>query len=384
MAYKQGIPLLEAFEEGKDHQSDEDSEDENPFTPDAVKIKSSKGRLGSEFCTWKHWLFLGLVTMIVLVILLLAVTLPFALIQEKPTGAPQPTATPLPALLPVTKSPHDSRDYGYFTLDNGLRVLLVSDNETQLSAAAMDVAVGSFSDPPSHIGLAHFCEHMLFYASDKYPQEGAYSDYLSRHGGYDNAYTSTENTNYFFRVGSEYLREALDRFAQFFISPILSQSGVGREVNAVDAEHRKNLQNDNWRLWQLLKHISNPYHPFHQFSTGDLETLDKPDVLSVLKDFYYKYYSANQVSAIKQVGVSVNPFIIIVILLYTALCLVDLQCLCFVVVAYVVKRDTTPYTYCTSIKIIIMSFVIDATCYIRKGRLSNTLSVYCLNVLFNT
>lgn len=300
MSYKQAVPLLDPEED--DLQSEDESEDENPFTPDAVKVKTgSKYKIGSEFCSWKHCLFLVIVTMIVLGILLLAVSLPFALKQDKPqapspTITPSPTVTPLPSLTPVAKSPHDARQYGYYKLGNGLRVLLISDNETQLSAAAMDVAVGSFSDPPSHQGLAHFCEHMLFYGSKKYPEEGAYSNYLTHHGGYDNAYTYIQNTNYFFRVGSNYLREALDRFAQFFISPILSQSGVSREVNAVDAEHRKNLQSDGWRFYQLMRHVSNPRHPFHQFSTGDLETLDKPDVLSALKSFYDRHYSANQVS----------------------------------------------------------------------------------------
>jgi insulysin len=177
-----------------------------------------------------------------------------------------------------------------------MRVLVISDPTTEISSAAMDVAVGSLSDPPDYNGLAHFCEHMLFYASTKYPEEGAYSDFLTRHGGYDNAYTSMENTNYFFRVNSDYLHDALDRFAQFFISPIFSQDAVSREVNAVNSEHTKNLQNDDWRLWELLKEVSNPSHPFHQFNTGDLETLDKPGVLNALKTFYNSHYSANQVS----------------------------------------------------------------------------------------
>eukprot|EP00955_Chlamydomonas_euryale_P119016 366570-Chlamydomonas_euryale.AAC.5 len=32
------------------------------------------------------------------------------------------------------------------------------------------VNVGSMSDPDDFPGLAHFCEHMLFYASEKYPE----------------------------------------------------------------------------------------------------------------------------------------------------------------------------------------------------------------------
>ena len=40
------------------------------------------------------------------------------------------------------------------------------------------VRVGSLSDPTDIPGLAHFCEHMLFYASEKYPEEDAYSRFL--------------------------------------------------------------------------------------------------------------------------------------------------------------------------------------------------------------
>ena len=58
----------------------------------------------------------------------------------------------------------------------------------------------------------------------------------SENGGSTNAYTSAESTNYHFDVNQEHLDGALDRFAQFFISPTISQDGVEREVNAVDSE----------------------------------------------------------------------------------------------------------------------------------------------------
>ena len=38
--------------------------------------------------------------------------------------------------------------------------------------------MGSLSDPKDTPGLAHFCEHMLFYASAKYPEEDAYSKFV--------------------------------------------------------------------------------------------------------------------------------------------------------------------------------------------------------------
>ena len=62
----------------------------------------------------------------------------------------------------VIKSANDTRNYGVLELANGMRVLLISDPETDKSSAALDVHVGTMSDPDDIPGLAHLCEHMLF------------------------------------------------------------------------------------------------------------------------------------------------------------------------------------------------------------------------------
>ncbi|KAI5283159.1 Insulinase (Peptidase M16), partial [Ascosphaera acerosa] len=169
------------------------------------------------------------------------------------------------------------------------------------ASAAVDVNVGSFSDPEDLQGLAHCLEHALFMGTQKYPQENAYSQYLSANSGYSNAYTASCDTNYYFEVaagtaelpedsthanGAKYsqslattLKEtsplygALDRFAQFFISPLFLRETLDRELHAVDSENKKNLQSDPWRLSQLAKAVSSPEHPYHHFSTGNLQTL---------------------------------------------------------------------------------------------------------------
>ena len=216
--------------------------------------------------------------------------------QMVSTVMPTPTQSPTPGA--VGKSAMDHRTYQVLSLGNELRVLLISDPNTSISAAAMDVAVGSFSDPPEVQGLAHFCEHMLFLGTQKYPEEDAYSNFLSTHGGNDNAFTSTQETNYHFSVQADYLEQALDRFAQFFIAPLFSPGAVSKESHAVNAEHEKNLQSDGWRLRQLLKHVSNPSHPFSMFATGNLETLNNSNILEYLHNYYNSHYSANQVCSL--------------------------------------------------------------------------------------
>ena len=92
---------------------------------------------------------------------------------------------------------------------------------------------------------------MLFYSSEKYPKEDEYSKFISEHGGFCNAFTSAEDTNYHFDITPDHFAEALDVFAQFFISPLLRETSTEREVNAVENEHIKNLQSDGWRAQQV-------------------------------------------------------------------------------------------------------------------------------------
>ncbi|XP_046885005.1 insulin-degrading enzyme isoform X2 [Hypomesus transpacificus] len=199
----------------------------------------------------------------------------------------------------IIRSPEDKRLYRGLEFTNGLKAVLISDPTTDKSSAALDVQIGSLSDPANISGVAHFCEHMLFLGTEKYPKENEYSQFLSEHAGSSNAFTSGEHTNYYFDVSHEHLEGALDRFAQFFLCPLFDESCKDREVNAVDSEHEKNLMNDAWRLFQLEKATGNPDHPFSKFGTGNKLTLetrpskDGIDIRQELLKFHSTYYSAN-------------------------------------------------------------------------------------------
>jgi len=61
-------------------------------------------------------------------------------------------------------------------------------------------------------GLAHFCEHMLFLGSEKFPSDNDYKDFVTKNGGYCNAHTSTDYTNYHFKTKNDAAYETLERF----------------------------------------------------------------------------------------------------------------------------------------------------------------------------
>ncbi|PRQ34900.1 putative nardilysin [Rosa chinensis] len=107
--------------------------------------------------------------------------------------------------------------------------------DSQTKKVAMCAGIGSFCDPPEAQGLAHFLEHMLFMGSTEFADEKEYDSYLSKHGGCLNAYTEVEHTCYHFEVKREFLKGALTRFSQFFVSPLVKIEAMERELQAVDS-----------------------------------------------------------------------------------------------------------------------------------------------------
>lgn len=195
-------------------------------------------------------------------------------------------------------SPHDTRDYRTLELDNGLSVLLVSDPEADKAAASMNVSVGSAQDPEDLAGLAHFLEHMLFLGTEAYPEADAYQSYISRHGGNHNAFTAPQDTNYFFDIEPEALPGALDRFSQFFISPLFNADQLASERSIVHSEYQARIRDEARRIQDVIDQQLNPDNPTVGFAVGSRETLaDRPEGEATLRErvieFYERHYDAN-------------------------------------------------------------------------------------------
>ncbi|XP_013890122.1 nardilysin [Austrofundulus limnaeus] len=167
------------------------------------------------------------------------------------------------------------------------------------AAAALCVAVGSFSDPDDLPGLAHFLEHMVFMGSQEDPADNGLEVFLQEHGGSANASTDCERTIFQFEVQRQVFREALYRWAQFFVCPLLSENAVDREVEAVDSEFQLARPSDSHRKEALFGSLAKPGHPMGKFFCGNAQTLkhepkDKHiNTYERLKDFWRRYYSAH-------------------------------------------------------------------------------------------
>ena len=195
----------------------------------------------------------------------------------------------------LKQSPNDLKQYQAITLNNGLRVLLIHNDETAKSAAALAVNVGHFNDPKDRQGLAHFLEHMLFLGTKNFPDGSEYQKFISQHGGNHNAWTGTEHTCFFFDITAKHFPSALERFSEFFIAPLLADDFVVKERENIEAEFTLKLKDDIRRLYDVHKDTVNPEHPFSQFSVGNLDTLaDRggKNISEEVQGFFQRYYRA--------------------------------------------------------------------------------------------
>jgi insulysin len=79
-------------------------------------------------------------------------------------------------------------------------------------------------------------------------------------------------TNYWFSIAPSRLTEAIPRLAGCLHSPLFTPSVTAREIHAVDSENKRNLQDDDRRMFQLFKGLCSP-HPWSKFGTGSYASL---------------------------------------------------------------------------------------------------------------
>lgn len=166
------------------------------------------------------------------------------------------------------------RSYQRLSLDNGLKLLIISDPDVLLSSVCVLNPKGSLSDPPEYQGMSHFLEHMLFLGSRKYPQEKHYREFISNNGGKCNAWTFWNYTYYHFDVDHSKFEEALDILSEQLADPLLNEDAAKREIWAVNSEHFANSASNNARYHSLFREAAPVGSPFKKYLLGNLRTLD--------------------------------------------------------------------------------------------------------------
>ncbi|WLQ11248.1 insulinase family protein [Hahella aquimaris] len=202
-------------------------------------------------------------------------------------------------LLP--KECEQPKQYSYLELDNGLKVLTISDPSVSKASISLEASVGTQQDPQDILGMAHFLEHMLFLGSEKYPDADALQTYLAQHGGSTNASTDYNATNYHFDVEPQHLEGALDLFADAMSAPKLDSTYVGRERNAIQAEYQYRKDMVYWRLTDAASEAFATNHPITRFGMGNaksFEAFSDQELADRVRAWWTTHYSAEKMSLV--------------------------------------------------------------------------------------
>lgn len=79
----------------------------------------------------------------------------------------------------------------------------------------------------------------FYLGNTKYQDPSTLGRLAERGGGFINAYTTNEETNFYFVSGNDEFQSAIDVFSWFFKDPILDSRSIEKEVQNVNSEHRK-------------------------------------------------------------------------------------------------------------------------------------------------
>ena len=177
-------------------------------------------------------------------------------------------------------------------LSNGLEVTIVPDRTMPVVATQIWVHVGAANEDAGSRGLAHFFEHLMFGATAT-REKGEYSKFVTAAGGWENAYTSPDETTYVSEVPPEVAGELIVREADRLRNLAITQENLDNEKKIVTEELRLRTENDpTARLLVAAQRALLGEHPYAFDPSGSKEDVAAATVEGC-RAFYDRYYRPN-------------------------------------------------------------------------------------------
>ncbi len=174
-----------------------------------------------------------------------------------------------------------------FTLENGLKVLLVPKPGTGITAVDIWINVGSLNETREISGISHFFEHMLFKGTEKRP--GGIDREIEALGGRTNAATSYDFTHYYIILPSEHTELALDIIADITQNSSFPEEEIAREKEVVLREQQQRSDSPTSFAFFTLRQEFYTVHPYKLPIIGfadSLERLTREDFLNWMRTYY--------------------------------------------------------------------------------------------------
>src|SRR5579885_2672664 len=116
-------------------------------------------------------------------------------------------------------------------LPNGLTVI-TSYQPTEQAHVALDVSVGARYENAKQAGISHFIEHMLLKKTKDWDIKQQAEKVRDAYG-YMNAFTSLENTQYYYHVNKAYVPQMIKMLADSMLRAEMTPESVKNEANTI-------------------------------------------------------------------------------------------------------------------------------------------------------
>lgn len=179
--------------------------------------------------------------------------------------------------------------FSRFTLQNGLRVIVHHDDSTPLACINIMYDVGSRDERPERTGFAHLFEHLMFGGSVNIP---SYDEPLQRVGGSNNAFTSSDITNYYITLPAQNLETGFWLESDRMLSLAFTEKSLEVQRNVVIEEFRQRYLNQPYGdAWLLMRPLAYTSHPYSWSTIGKEISHITEATMEEVKDFFFKHYT---------------------------------------------------------------------------------------------
>lgn len=175
---------------------------------------------------------------------------------------------------------------------NGLRVVVLPDDTTDLVEVDVRYRIGASADPPGKAGLAHFVEHLMFQQRPEGADSPPLMHYMERITTFYNAFTNMDSTHYMSLGRKENLQNFLqiDAMRMFYGCKTIPQGEFEREREVVRNEIRQRSGTPEGQIRQLI--LSSVYPRSHAYGRtigGDdaqLSSITMRDACAFIGKYY--------------------------------------------------------------------------------------------------
>lgn len=183
-------------------------------------------------------------------------------------------------------------NYNTFTLDNGLKVFVHEDHTVQIAVMNILYDVGSRDENPNRTGFAHLFEHLMFGGSVNIPN---YDSPLQLAGGENNAFTSTDITNYYLTLPATNIETGFWLESDRMLSLAFDSNSLEVQRKVVIEEFKQRYFNEPYGdAWLKLRPLAYKVHPYLWATIGkEISHIEKATLADV-KDFFYQHYLPNK------------------------------------------------------------------------------------------